>query len=184
MNQLRMVPVILAAIGTAVTLFAAPATKKSSAPSQIERGRYLVNIAACNDCHSPKDKPGSMAADPARLLSGRPSTTPAPAKPAIMGEITASGDLTAWNGPWGVSYTANLTPDPTTGLGKRYNEASFIKTIRTGKKPEGDDLLPPMPWQVYMNMTDDDLKAVWAYLQTLKPIRNNVKVSPPAAKKK
>jgi cytochrome c553 len=172
-------------VGTLVALsaLAAPPKKPANA-AQIERGKYLVSIAACNDCHSPKDKPGSMMPDPARFLSGRPSTTPAPAKPVNPGEISASGDLTAWFGPWGVSYTANLTPDPKTGLGKRYNEASFIKTIRTGKKPEGEDLLPPMPWQVYANMTDEDLKAVWAYLQTLKPIVNNVKVSPPPPIKK
>src|SRR5207244_4800610 len=110
-----------------------------------------------------------------RHVSGRPPTTMAPSKPAIMGEISASPDLTAWYGPWGVSYAANLTPDPVTGIGKRYNEAAFLKTIRTGKKPEGEDLLPPMPWANYRNMTDADLKAIFAFLRTIKPISNNVK---------
>jgi len=166
----------------AAPLVAAAPTPKPAA--QVERGRYLTLIAGCHDCHSPKAKPGAMDPDPARLLSGRPSTTSAPAKPATMGEIAVAGDLTAWHGPWGVSYTANLTPDPTTGIGKRYTEASFIKTIRTGKKPEGEDLLPPMPWQLYRNMTDEDLKSIYAYLKTLKPVVNNVKVSPvPVAKK-
>jgi hypothetical protein len=94
-----------------------------------------------------------------------------------MGEITVSGDLTAWWGPWGVSYSANLTPDPTTGIGRRYTEASFIKAMHTGKKPEGTDMMPPMPWQDFSHMSDSDLKAVWTYLRSLPPVKNNVKVS-------
>ena len=97
-------------------------------------------------------------------------------------EIHASLDLTAWAGPWGVSYGANLSPDPETGLKKRYTEASFIKTLRTGKKPEGEDLLPPMPWELYKVFSDDDIKAIWAYLQTIPAIKNNVKSAAPALK--
>lgn len=163
-----------------LTASTALAVQKSSTSSQVERGKYLVNIAGCHDCHSPKANQGSVAPDPTKLLSGRPATTMAPAKPVNMGEISAAGDLTAWYGPWGVSYSANLTPDPTTGLGKRYTEASFIATLRSGKKPEGEPLLPPMPWEVYRQMTDQDLKAIWAYLKTIKPIVNNVKVAVPA----
>ena len=112
-----------------------------------------------------------MAPDMERALSGRPSTTAAPAQPAAMGQISASGDLTAWYGPWGVSYGANLTPDKETGLEERYDEASFIRTMRTGQKPEGEALLPPMPWPNYARMTDEDLKSLWAYLQTIKPVK-------------
>jgi hypothetical protein len=89
-------------------------------------------------------------------------------------EVHASADLTAWTGPWGYSVASNLTPDPATGLGTRYNEASFIATMRTGKKPNGTPIMPPMPSEVYQNMTDDDLKAIFAYLRTIKPIRNAV----------
>ena len=153
-----------------------PAAAKSN--KTVERGRYLVSIIGCNDCHSPKLHPGTMEPDPARIMSGRSATTPAPEKPAHMGEIAVSGDLTAWYGPWGVSYAANLTPDPTTGIGKRYNEKSFIHAMRTGKKPEGTDMLPPMPWPDFAQMSDSDLKAIWAYLKTLKPVKNNVLVSP------
>ena len=85
-------------------------------------------------------------------------------------------------GPWGVSYGANLTPDPETGLKKRYTEASFIKTLRTGKKPEGEDLQPPMPWELYKVLSDDDIKSMWAYLQTIPAIKNNVKSGAPPAK--
>lgn len=164
-------------------LAAPPPAKTASAKTrQIERGRYLVMIAGCHDCHSPKSD-AQMTPDPNRLLSGRPSTmTPAPS-PA-QGEIHASLDLTAWYGPWGVSYAANLTPDAETGIGKRYNEASFINAIRTGKKPEGEPLLPPMPWPVYKNMTDEDLKSIYAFLQTVKPVHNNVKAALMPAKSK
>ena len=152
---------------------------RSSRQAQVERGKYLVVVGGCHDCHSPKAAPGTIEPDPKRLLSGRHATTAAPAKPANMGEIAVSGDLTAWHGPWGVSYAANLTPHPVTGIGKRYTEARFIKTIRSGKKPEGEPLLPPMPWENYAKMTDADLKAIYAYLQTLDPIDNNVRTAVP-----
>jgi len=85
----------------------------------------------------------------------------------------ASNDLTAWAGLWGVSFAANLTPDQT-GLGA-WREEDFIKTMRTGKHfGIGRPVLPPMPWYDVAALTDDDLKAVFAYLRSLKPIRNAV----------
>ena len=63
---------------------------------------------------------------------------------------------------------------PATGIGTRYTEASFVTTMRTGKKPNGTAVMPPMPSDVYQNMTDEDLKAIFAYLRTIKPIRNAV----------
>jgi len=145
----------------------------------VERGRYLVRITGCHDCHSPKVT--GMTPDLTRALSGRPSTTPLPTP--TTGEVHASLDLTAWTGPWGFSVASNLTPDPATGIGTRYTEASFIATMRTGKKPNGTAIQPPMPSDVYQNMTDDDLKAIFAYLRTIKPIRNAVfaGLPPPAA---
>jgi hypothetical protein len=172
--------VVFPAIATAL-LAAAPAKPTSLKTKRIERGRYLVTIAGCDDCHSPKID-AQMTPDPNRMLSGRPSATTAPPSQG-EGEIRASLDLTAWSGPWGISYAANLTPDPETGIGKRYTEAAFIKTIRTGKKPEGEPLLPPMPWAGYRNMTDEDLKSVYAFMKTLKPVHNAVRsalVMPPA----
>ena len=178
----RSVLVVLMAGGLAMSGIAATAPKeKSPQQRRVERGKYLVNIAACNDCHSPKVD-AMMTPDAKRLLSGRPASTPPPVQGE--GEIHASLDLTAWAGPWGISYAANLTPDGETGLGKRYTEAKFIQAIRTGKKPEGEPLLPPMPWTVYRNMTDEDLKAVYAYLKTLPPIKNNVRVAAPSAPSK
>jgi cytochrome c553 len=161
-----------------VALAVAPLRAQAPAPSEsmVERGRYLVGITGCHDCHSPKI--AGMKPDPERLLSGRPSTTKLPSK--AEGEVHASEDLTAWTGGWGQSVASNLTPDPATGLGMRYNEAKFIQTMRTGKKPEGVQLLPPMPTDVYQNMKDEDLKAIYAYLRTIKPIRNSVRTGLPA----
>jgi cytochrome c553 len=157
----------------------------AAATTPAERGKYLVSITGCHDCHSPKSQ--GMTPDPARLLSGRPTTTPAPSK--AENEVHASLDLTAWYGPWGQTVASNLTPDTATGLpSKGYTEEKFVQTMRTGKKPNGQALQPPMPSDVYQNLTDDDLKAIWAYLKTLKPIRNAVLAglatpNPPAAKK-
>jgi mono/diheme cytochrome c family protein len=165
----------------AVTIVSAPAQAIAQQPSgnaQVERGRYLVGITGCHDCHSPKVK--GMTPDLNRALSGRPSTTPLPT--ATKEEVHASLDLTAWTGPWGYSVASNLTPDPTTGIGTRYNEANFLATMRTGKKPNGTPIMPPMPSEVYQNMTDEDLRAIFAYLRTVKPIRNAVfaGLTPPA----
>jgi cytochrome c553 len=153
---------------------------RQAAPNntQVERGRYLVGITGCHDCHSPKVK--GMTPDTTRALSGRPSTTAVPAPTKT--EVHASLDFTAFGGPWGQTVASNLTPDAATGIGTRYNEASFITAMRTGKKPNGTMIQPPMPNEVYQNMTDDDLKAIWAYLRTIKPIRNAVLAgaTPPA----
>lgn len=158
-------------------LFLSATALSVEAQSLVERGKYLVTVMGCSDCHSPKAHPGSMEPDHTRLLSGRPPSTPAPAKPVNMGEISVSGDLTAWYGPWGISYTANITPHKTTGIGTRYTKAKFIKTMRTGKKPEGEPLLPPMPWESFAKMKDSDLEAIWAYLQTVKPLDNFVRAA-------
>ena len=169
-------------VGYISLLFLAVSTFAQSADinkKRVERGKYIVNTAACHDCHSPKID-AMMTPDPKRLLSGRPMTSAAPKQ--AENEIRTTLDLTAWAGPWGISYAANLTPDGKTGIGTRYDEAKFIKTMRTGTKPEGEPLLPPMPWMVYKNFNDEDLKSIYAYLRTLPAISNNVKASPPAKK--
>jgi len=156
---------------------------KGPGNTPVSRGKYLVDITGCHDCHTPKkDAQGHI--DETRLLMGRPSTTSVPSTSA--GEIHTALDLTAWTGPWGTTSASNLTPDPKTGLvSRKYTEASFIAMFRTGKKPLGGPILPPMPWEMYTNMTDDDIKAIWAYLQTIKPINNVVPapVMAPAPKK-
>ena len=159
MKMIRLVPFVLCA----VPLFAQTA----------ERGQYLTNAIGCGDCHTPKT--ASMKPDATRLLSGSPSNASAPSKPQKAGEVVSSAGSTAFRGPWGISYAANLTPDPETGILKEYNETTFIHAMRTGKTPDGGTILPPMPWENYGKMTDSDLKSVWAYLNSLKPVKNKVK---------
>src|SRR5690606_28374989 len=99
---------------------------------------------------------------------------PPPALPEgpWIGVIGASS--TAWAGPWGISYTANLTPDEETGLGL-WSFENFRDTIRNGRHMgRGRELLPPMPWPAYRNMTDADLEAIYLYRQSVPAVRNKV----------
>jgi len=94
-----------------------------------------------------------------------------------------SPTLTAWSGPWGVSFSANLTPDPETGVLRDFTEAQFIQTMRTGRhRGQGREILPPMPWPFIGKMTDDDLKAVFAYLRQVPAVKNKVPDPIPPAK--
>ncbi len=144
----------------------------------IERGAYIVNTAACHDCHSPKVMTlNGPEPDPERLLSGHPADQPIPEvkTEALKEWILFNQELTSAVGPWGVSFAANITSDET-GIGN-WTEDQFLTAIRKGKYKglEGSrPLLPPMPWQVYRNMTDTDLRSIFAYLKTTKPIRNIV----------
>lgn len=86
-----------------------------------------------------------------------------------------NGNVTAFVGPWGTSFAANLTPDPT-GIGN-WSLENFKKAIREGKYKgmEGTRMImPPMPWPAFKNLTDEDLEAVYEYLRTIKPVKNNV----------
>ena len=153
---------------------------KAATQTPVERGAYLVAILGCHDCHSPKvlTESGQPMPDKSRLLSGHPANSVTPALPSGVPDprgwiALTTGDFTAWAGPWGVSFASNLTPDES-GL-KMWTEENFIQTIRTGKHlGVGRPLLPPMPWPDFANMTDDDLRAVFAYLRTLPPIANVV----------
>ena len=155
----------------------ADASKKKAL---IDRGKYLVNLGGCNDCHTPKTfGPEGMGMDSTRLLSGHPANEKLPDIPHdALGPdkwaAVTTGHFTAWAGPWGVSFARNLTPDVATGLGS-WTEEIFIKALRTGKDMgEGRDILPPMPWPNFALLTDDDLKAIFAYLKSIKPIENAV----------
>jgi Cytochrome c len=151
----------------------------------VARGKYLVNTSACHDCHTPKVMtPNGPEFDTTRLLSGHPSSAPVPriSKEVLNDWVLFGQDLTSAVGPWGVSFAANLTSDET-GTGN-WTQEQFMTAIRKGKYKglEGSrDLLPPMPWQVYRGMTDADLKAIYEYLQTTKPVSNLVP-SPIASK--
>ena len=165
--------------------FSAEKKGTDSKKAMVERGHYLVTISGCNDCHSPKKMtPNGPVPDEARLLSGHPADEKLPEVPTdILGPdkwgAIINNNLTGWVGPWGTSYTSNLTPDAETGTGV-WNEELFIKILRTGKfMAAGRDILPPMPWQEYTKLKDEDMKAIFAYLKSLKPIKNQVPASVP-----
>lgn len=138
-------------------------------------GEHLVTVCACNDCHTPKKMTANgPEPDSSLWLSGHPSTMPAPAVDrADMAKrgLAVTDMLTAWVGPWGTTYAPNITGDET-GIGM-WSEQQFINCIREGKlKGLSRPLLPPMPWQFYKAMTDEELKAIFAYLKSTKPIKN------------
>lgn len=157
-------------------------TKTLSKEDLIKRGDQLA--ATCNDCHSPKSMTQmGPVPDSSKLLSGHPANIPLPpidTKSLQPGNwMSMAPDVTAFVGPWGISYAANLTPDSATGIGA-WSEATFINTIRNGKHlGNGRPLAPPMPWQAISKLTDEDLKAVYAYLMSLPAVNN--KVSDPVA---
>jgi mono/diheme cytochrome c family protein len=147
-------------------------------PARIARGEYLVTIGGCNDCHTPwKLGPRGPEPDMTRMLSGHPDTLqmpPAPALPPGPWIASVAGTMTAWAGPWGVSFTANLTPDEETGLGD-WTFEQFVQTLRTGRhQGKGRPILPPMPYFNYAKATDEDLASIFAYLQSIPPVRNRV----------
>jgi hypothetical protein len=155
--------------------------------SRAERGAYLVKMMGCNDCHTPWKKADAGAEpDMSRELSGHPESMVMPPPPPLppgpwVALIGATN--TTFAGPWGVSFTANLTPDNETGLGK-WTEKMFLDTLRSGRhQGVGRQILPPMPWKMIGSATDEDLKSIFAYLQSLKPIKNKVPqpVDPPQA---
>jgi hypothetical protein len=148
--------------------------------TQIKHGETLVMLGGCNDCHTPKlMTPKGPVLDPARLLSGHAANAQLPPVPAGViapGQWAAltNDSFTAWVGPWGISFAANLTPDIATGLGG-WTAEQFIQTMRTGKHlGVGRPILPPMPTDNLAAQSDSDLKAIFAYLKSLKPIKNQV----------
>ena len=113
----------------------------------VKRGRFLVNLTGCTDCHTPVDN----------------HHVPIPGLDFSGGQVLHT--------PWGAVASANLTPDPS-GI-PYYDQAMFIKAMRTGKVGTRE-LNKTMPWAVLANMTDEDLAGIFAYLKTLKPIHHRV----------
>ena len=171
MNPLARSALLAAALAAPAVADAGPAADK------VARGQYVVTTSGCNDCHTPWILgPKGPEPDMSRMLSGHPqemAIPPAPQPPAPW-QMTALATNTAWSGPWGVSFTANLTPDPETGLGK-WTFRNFKDTIRTGRHMgRGRAILPPMPIPMYKHFTDEDLEAIYAYLQSIPAVRNRV----------
>lgn len=174
-----------AALAGVIALVVTAAASRGAADETPDpkRGEYLVVAAGCNDCHTPwKLGPNGPEPDMTRKLSGHPAEMvmpPAPELPPGPWLVTVGATFTAWNGPWGTSFTANLTPDAETGTGK-WSADDFIATLRNGRHlGRGRELLPPMPWQNIAQLSDADLRHVFAYLQSIPAISN--RVPPPIA---
>jgi Cytochrome c len=182
--QLIALTFIVSASATIFSSFTTPEPPKKYTfgdEAQIKKGEYLVTIMGCGDCHTPK-KFGPQGPEPDKSLnlSGHPATQPIGKvdKSALQSWVLFNPSSTASVGPWGVSFSANLTSDAT-GIGTWSFEQ--FKTALTQGKSKGiataRPLLPPMPWPNYIGMKEDDMKAIFAYLKSTKPV-NNVVPSP------
>ncbi len=165
---------------TAVVLLLAltvPAGATAASPQEIARGGYIVATSGCADCHAPlKMGPNGPATDLSRGLSGHPAGMTLPPPPAPQGPWIAgmAATNTAFHGPWGISYAINLTPDRATGIGA-WKVDDFVAAMRTGKHlGVGRPIMPPMPWPAYAQMTDADLRAIFAYLMAQPAVVNAV----------
>jgi mono/diheme cytochrome c family protein len=149
--------VVVLLVGTGIGAFAAVSytgleqpAKKMSRAELIARGKQISFSSACHDCHTPGGLYGNP--DTLRMLSG-----------SELG----------WEGPWGVTYPRNLTPDKATGI-PSWTEDDIIAAFRTGHRPDKSPILPPMPWPVYGHMSDDDARALAAFIKSLPPIQHQV----------
>jgi hypothetical protein len=178
---------ILLSVSAARAVSTTEVPKAAATPARIAHGAYLVRTMGCNDCHTPL-KPGRRGPEPdmSRALTGHPEglvMPPAPALPPGPWAWIGAATNTAFAGPWGISFSANLTPDKETGLGS-WTEEMFIATMRTGRhQGKGRAVLPPMPVPILAALSDNDIKDLFAYLQSLKPVHNRVPgpIDPPEA---
>lgn len=146
-----------------------------------DHGAYLVKVGGCNDCHTPKNMtPEGPVPNMTLALSGHPSGSKLPPLNAQTFQpgnwVLLSPDMTSAAGPWGVSYAANITSDSITGIGS-WTAENFVNAMRKGKHLGLDNarpIMPPMPWQSLAQLSDDDLKAIFAYLKTVPPVHNRV----------
>lgn len=173
-------PTMILALGGVILLIgsAAKAKAKPEAQSQtrIKRGEYLVKFGDCTACHTPlKFGPNGPEPDMTKFLSGHPEDAKLPPPDLKPGPwFAATAGMTAWAGPWGISYAANITPDTNTGLGI-WTEEMFLTAMRTGKHMgAGRPILPPMPVQSVGSLDDEDLKSIYAYLRSIPAIQNRV----------
>jgi hypothetical protein len=151
--------------------------------SQVKWGEHLVKIGGCNDCHTPKKMgPNGIELDMSLMLSGHPAQMP-PAdfdpKEAAKKGLIVTQTFTAWTGPWGTTYAVNLTSD-STGIGN-WKEEQFVKCLHEKKWMGLDNtrpLMPPMSLMPVTEMSEDELKAIFAYLKTTPALKN---VAPQAA---
>jgi len=185
MRKNRLLNLVTGLTILAVAAIAIGSVTAQAPADKVARGEYLVTGGGCSDCHTTKTMgPSGPALDMTHLLAGHPAALVMPPTRLPEGPWMGvfSGTLTAWAGPWGVSFAANLTPDKETGLGA-WTETTFVETIRAGRvMGKGRMILPPMPVDALRNLTDQDLQAMFAYLQTIPVVVNRVPepVAPPA----
>lgn len=170
-------------IVSAVLLFVScetqPEKTEMTAQQMIERGKFLVTVGGCDDCHTPKNfGPKGPEMDMSRRLSGHPAGMEIPPVDTslIHQWVYFSHDLTTAVGPWGITFSANLTPDNATGIGT-WQPEMFITAMKTGKHlgvAEGRPILPPMPWQNMAQLPEEDLRSMFAYLKSLPAVKNKV----------
>lgn len=161
--RLGVALLLVAAVAASLSTQSCTSGKVEATPAAVDpvvRGRYLVTIMSCNDCHTPG------------YFYGAPDTT-----------RTLSGSDVGWTGPWGVVHARNLTPDPETGIGTWTSE-QIVHALRSGNTPDGRQLAPIMPWMNYSSILDEgDAMAIAAYLKSLPPIKHkNLDVIPPGGK--
>lgn len=141
----------------------------------VTRGKRLVDSHDCHACHTPlKMGPKGPEPDMSMALAGHPEKLVMPPPPKLEGPWgwVGSNSNTAFAGPWGITYAINLTPDPETGIGK-WREEDFVLAIKTGKHMGvGRQIMPPMPWPAYKNLSDTALRAMYSYLKTIPPVKN------------
>lgn len=140
--------------------------------SYVERGDYLVNhLGHCVGCHTPLARDGRS--DRGLFLSGVPAK--------FAGAIAGPPQVAGFPGPRGSRvYAKNLTPDAETGIG-RWSEEQFVGTFKTGVRPDGVKyVISPMEWNIYANMKEEDVRAIYRYLRTVKPISNKAPQNIPA----
>lgn len=145
--------------------------------SQQKWGEHLVTLGGCNDCHTPKKMgPNGPEDDMSLFLSGHPAQMPPPdfdPKEAAKKGLVVTQTFTAWTGPWGTTYAVNLTPD-STGIGA-WKEEQFVKALHELKWMGLENtrpIMPPMSLMPVTKMSENDLKAIFAYLKTIPPVRN------------
>lgn len=145
--------------------------------NHIERGKYLVDhLAECIGCHTPLGPGGPGHPDMKLYLSGVPEK--------FAGKKEGPPQVAGFPGPGGSRhYPSNITPDPETGIGK-WTEEQFVRAMRVGIRPDGTKYdKSQMEWEVYRNMKEEDIRAIYRYLMTVKPIRNRVPANIPASAK-
>jgi hypothetical protein len=153
------------------------ATGPDPSKGRVARGKYLVEGIGCGDCHTPyKMGPKGPEKDPSMYLAGHPESFKLPPPPAgnDAWNVSIASTVTAFAGPWGISYAMNLTPDVNTGIGI-WTEDMFVRAIKEGKHwGQSRPIQPPMPWEYFRNLTDEDLRSIYAYLRTIPPVTNHV----------